>query len=183
MSTDTAPAFIAPDDVAELVAQLPEPEPVEAAPLAPDTAPAKRKSRSGTSRAQRKAKAEGTAPAPASGDRAPRAPRRSGGMTAEERARAATTVEALHELIGSMVMPNVGLPVTGATLTAAGPDAAQVWVKVAQRYPAVARMLTASGDGMVYLQLFMVYAPLVSLAMTEARGELAGVPVPAAPSS
>jgi hypothetical protein len=83
----------------------------------------------------------------------------------------------LHQLAGAVVLPMVALPITGQALAAAAPDAAEVWVKLAQRYPAVARLFDTGGDGVLFVQLGMVYAPLVMLALSE-RQAADGIPVP-----
>lgn len=169
MSAPTlASPFLAPDAAAELLAAVPEPEPVES--LAPDTAPAKpRKSRSGTSRADRKAK---------SPDAAPRAPRAPAGQAAADR-RVHDSVLGLHQLGGAVIgSPMLSMPITGQALAASAPDAAEVWVKLARRYPAVARMFDTGGDGVVFVQLAMVYAPLVMLALSERQAAAGGAPLP-----
>lgn len=79
----------------------------------------------------------------------------------------ALAVQGLHELLGGVVLPMAALPTTGAALAASGPDAGEVWGQLSRRYPAIARLFTGAGDGMLFVKLLMVYYPVIMAAMAE----------------
>lgn len=92
--------------------------------------------------------------------RAPRTPSTSAQVKA--------AVVGLHEL-GGFGLTVAGKPQTGGVLTAQAHDAAEVWAKLAQRYPAVERVLVGGGDAALFGALIAVYAPVLMSAVTEPR--------------
>lgn len=140
--------------------------PHEAAPAGDPIQPARRKSRSGTSRAERKARSMGTGSTSTPRERAPR----STAATRAQKVDVAGTVNGLHQLAGGLILPMVGKPATGAAFVAAGPDAGKVWAALAKRYPMIEKLFSTGGDGVLWVQLAMVYYPLISLAMSEKAG-------------
>jgi hypothetical protein len=132
------------------------------APEAPpaDTKPAKRP----TTRAGRQAAAAAkrAAKAAAGGAKADSAPARPKPTKAD----VASSVAQLHTFAGG-ALPLLGLPMTGEALAASGPEAGKVWADVVRRYPQLERLFGASTDGLVLFRLLMVYAPIISLALSE----------------
>lgn len=134
------------------------------APPAPDPVPADGKPRR-TRPTTRAARAAATA------DKAPKAPRRDATSV-----QVAASVRGLHEL-GGAVVSMTGRPVTGALLSSSAKDAGEAWAELSKRYPAVARLFTGTGDAMIFVRLLMVYAPIITTAMSEAKDPAAAAGV------
>lgn len=125
-----------------------------------DTAPAKRP----TTREGRRAAATARKAARAAAPKPERAPTPRPKVAGKD---VAGSIESLHAMLGMVALPMAGLPQTGAALAAAGPDAGKVWADAVKRYPQLERLFGAGTDGLIIFRLLMVYAPLVSMAVTE----------------
>jgi len=88
-------------------------------------------------------------------------------VTPPKKGNVAESVNGLHQLAGGLALPLVGLPATGQALVQAGPDAGKAWAALAQRYPAVEKLFTTGGDGVLFVTLLMAYLPVVTVAMQE----------------
>jgi hypothetical protein len=153
MSTPTLPA---PADLGGI--PLGAPEPVEAPP-ASDTKPARPTTREGRRQAAAAKRAAKGAAGQVKRDTAPAKPK-------PTKSDVQTSVESLHTMVGG-ALPFLGMPATGQALAATGKDAGLVWADAVRRYPQLERLFGAGTDGLIVFRLLMVYAPLVSLAITE----------------
>jgi hypothetical protein len=137
---------------------------VDEAPAPPaDTAPPSSgptKSKRPTTRAGRAARAAAAAKADAT-------PKATGGRPST----VALSVQAVHEMAGGVALPLMGRPATGQLLASSGKQAGQVWAKLAKRYPAIEKVFAATGDGALLLELLMVYAPIIMMAVNEKPGQ------------
>ena len=151
---------MAPADVPMFTEPAAEVPAQPAAPAVEADAPPKRRSRSGSR--TRKAPAD-KAPRSRSGSRPP--------TKAQQTRQIAETMAAVHELAGGLLLPMAGRPATGAKLAEQAAPAGEWWAAMAARYPALARLFAATGDGMLFVQGIVVYAPVVRVAMAEQRGD------------
>ena len=135
------------------------------APPAPEPVKADGKPRRPTTRAAR------AAAAASKSDKTPKAPRRDATST-----QVAASVRGLHEL-GGAVVSMTGRPVTGSLLSASAKDAGDAWAELSKRYPAVARLFTGTGDAMIFVRLLMVYAPIITTALSESKDPAAAAGV------
>lgn len=103
-----------------------------------------------------------------------RKPRARGAVAQSQAKRVSESVAGLHQLAGELVLPMAGMPVTGAALVSQADAAGAVWAQLANRYPAIARLFTASGDGLLFAQLAMVYMPVITAALAETSARDAG---------
>lgn len=99
-------------------------------------------------------------------DKKPRAPRRP--TAAATSGQVKTSIVTLHQL-GAMGATLLGKPQTGAALESSAGDAAEVWAQLAQRYPAIGRILLGGGDAALIGSLLAVYVPVVMTALSEPR--------------
>jgi hypothetical protein len=103
-----------------------------------------------------------------SADRAPRAPRTRKKQTKTEVAKSA---EGLHQLAGALILPGTGRPETGKAVLAIAADAGRLWAELAERYPLIGRLFTGGESGVLFVQLFMLYSPLLEVAKAEAEAK------------
>lgn len=131
-----------------------------------DTTPAEAPSIDPKPRRRRSSSRPGGAAGKESADKKPRTARapRTPSTTAQVKA----AVVGLHEL-GGFGLTIAGKPQTGGLLADKANEAAEVWAKLAQRYPAVERVLVGGGDAALFGALIAVYAPVVMAAVTEQR--------------
>lgn len=146
MSADEVPSLPGDPGAASFAQDLP-----------PDDAPAKPGRRRSTTRRPRK-------------DAAPKTPRATPG--ARKNTQIVQTVAGLHKLAGELMLPMVGKPNTGALLSATGDDAGKAWAALAVRYPMIERIFTTGTDGMLWVNLAMVYWPVLMIAMQEKAGPM-----------
>lgn len=147
--------------VSEALDEIPPPAPSAEAPP-PDEKPARPR------RTRRAASASASAPAdgrPPKADKAPRRPRAT--RKTASKAQIRDTATGLHQMCGAMILPSMGRPKTGAAVLAQAEDAGALWAELSDRYPLIGRLFTSGTDGMLIVQLALLYAPIVQAAMAE----------------
>jgi hypothetical protein len=142
----------------------------------PPPPPADHRKQRPTTRAARRARAAEVAAERAAAeqgkpDAAPRPPR----ATASRAPRAGTTkahvaksIEGLHAMSGAVAVM-VGKPMTGQLLEATAVDAGKVWAELSDRYPVIGKWLSGGGDAMLFVNLLMIYGPIIMTATAEQR--------------
>ena len=124
--------------------------PTETKPAKPAGRPTTRAGRRAASEAAKAAKRTETAPR----------------ATAPTKTDVKQSIATLHEYAGAG-LGLVGMPITGAAMTASAADAGEAWAAVCKRYPQVERFFGAGTDGLVLFKLAMVYAPIIMTAVAE----------------
>lgn len=146
--------------------------PADTSAPADDVKPVRRRRTRGTGRAgSSPAGAAGTAP---KADRKPRARK----APAVDTKHVSESVAGLHQLAGGLMLPAMGMHQTGAMLAGSGEQAGEIWAALAKRYPLVGKLFSAGGDGMLLVQLLMLYGPIVQAAMAERSGKSGAMAAP-----
>lgn len=141
--------------------------PADVAPE-PDTAPKRRRRRLTGPSGPAGTGPAGTAPTGPS-DKPPRTrtPRARKAAAKVDSKAVAETMAAVYGIGGAVVCPKLGLHQTGAMLMQQSETLGATWGKLAERYPAIGRVVLGGGDGMLWIELLLGHAPIIETALAE----------------